>query len=65
MNNVFTSGLPKKELYQLSVGELRRELSNEPPRNKNPYAWMLIACATFLSPFVIGLALAWAFVSMF
>lgn len=65
MNNAFTSGLSKWELYQFSVGELRRKLSNKPQRNKNPYAWMVIACATFLSPFVIGLALAWAFVSMF
>ncbi len=65
MNNAFISGLSQQELYQLSVRDLRRELSDKPRRNTNPYLWMFIAFATFLSPFVFWLAIAWSLVSMF
>jgi hypothetical protein len=54
MNNALTCGLPKTEIYKLSILELRQFLSNKPKSDKNPYVWMFISFMTFLTPFIVG-----------
>jgi hypothetical protein len=65
MNNAFTCGLTKRELFNLSVSDLRLLLSDKSKRNTNPYLWMGISFFVFLMPFIFGLMAIWAFLVAF
>lgn len=62
MNNALTCGLSKNEIYNLSIPELKRLLSNKPRSKKSPFVWMFISLAVFLTPFVIGLLIIWTLI---
>jgi len=64
MNNALTCGLSKNEIYELSILDLRQFLSNKPKRNKNPYLWMFFSFLIFLMPFIIGIFIVWAIITI-
>jgi hypothetical protein len=65
MNNAFTCGLTKTDLFNLSVSDLRLLLSNKPKRDTNPYFWMFISFIVFLTPFIVGFLTIWTLLGVF
>lgn len=65
MNNAFTCGLTKSDIFSLSVPDLRLLLDNKSKRNTNPYLWMFISFFVFLTPFLIGIIAIWLFLNMY
>lgn len=54
MRNALTCGLSKAEIFKFSVVDFQLFLSNKPSNNMNPFIWMAISFAVFISPFVIS-----------
>jgi hypothetical protein len=65
MRNALTCGLTKAEIFNFTVTDLQKFLSNRPNNNKSPILWMTISFIVFLTPFVIGLLVLWTIIKLF
>jgi hypothetical protein len=53
MRNALTSGMTKTEISNLTIGELREKVSNQPQGNGNRFFWSSISLIVFFIPFVV------------
>lgn len=64
MHNGLASGLTKKEIFELTVAELRMKLSDKPKSNKKAWVWSVISLVVFIFPFLVGLAGLFAIIKL-
>jgi hypothetical protein len=65
MRNALTCGLTKTEIFNYSVPDFKKFLSNRPSNNKSPILWMTISFIVFVSPFIVGLLGFWIILKLF
>lgn len=63
MRNGLICGLSKNEINQLSISDLRKQLSGKPKSKKNTIFWMIFSFLIFVMPFLIGLFIIWTILS--